>query len=656
MKDRIAILERALEREKEARKQSEKILEQKSAELYELTQQLQQSNNKLHKLFIATRSELTGVFTNLADAYVMMDLAGNVINMNDAAISMLGYNSNVEEINMFQLSAVEDDENMKSCFVNLMANGAIKECTIAVVTKSGEEKMLQINCSLLNNESNKPVAIQGIFRDITKQVEDAKNLKASENRLYRLIQHLDSGIIMLDHDNNVTMVNKRMFELFELPVADDLQKGCSFSMDTIKDKVEDALEYTKRYNEIKKKRKVVLSDEINLKNGTVVERNYIPVFEDKVFKGHLWSFTDITLKKNFRKGLEGEKQKYSNIIANMNLGLLELDHEGKIVLVNQSFCKMTGYSSEELVGQKGGNLIFTKESTEQINKQLANRNNGISSSYEITYTPPNKAKRHWLVSGAPSYSIEGKLSGSIGVVLDITEIKNLQFQKEGLLKQLEKSNIELQEYAHIVSHDLKSPLRSIYALISWLKEDNEDKLDDVSMQNFALIEATLEKMEQLITDILDYSSAGANTVEREKVNVNDVVTDILQLIYIPGHVKVNVLTQLPVVMAERTKIQQVFQNLISNAVKFINKSEGLIEIGVEEENDTYTFFVSDNGIGIEEKYHDKIFEIFHSLNKSKDSTGIGLSIVKKIIKLYGGEVWLESTPEEGTTFYFTLKK
>lgn len=656
MKDRIAILERALEREKEARKQSEKILEQKSAELYELTQQLQQSNNKLHKLFIATRSELTGVFTNLVDAYVMMDLAGNVINMNDAAISMLGYNSNVEEINMFQLSAVEDDETMKSCFVNLMANGAIKECTIAVVTKSGEEKMLQINCSLLNNESNKPVAIQGIFRDITKQVEDAKNLKASENRLYRLIQHLDSGIIMLDHDNNVTMVNKRMFELFELPVADDLQKGCSFSMNTIKDKIEDTLEYTKRYNEIKKKRKVVLSDEINLKNGTVVERNYIPVFEDKVFKGHLWSFTDITLKKNFRKGLEGEKQKYSNIIANMNLGLLELDHEGKIVLVNQSFCKMTGYSSEELVGQKGGNLIFTKESTEQINKQLANRNNGISSSYEITYTPPNKAKRHWLVSGAPSYSIEGKLSGSIGVVLDITEIKNLQFQKEGLLKQLEKSNIELQEYAHIVSHDLKSPLRSIYALISWLKEDNEDKLDDVSMQNFALIEATLEKMEQLITDILDYSSAGANTVEREKVNVNDVVTDILQLIYIPGHVKVNVLTQLPVVMAERTKIQQVFQNLISNAVKFINKSEGLIEIGVEEENDTYTFFVSDNGIGIEEKYHDKIFEIFHSLNKSKDSTGIGLSIVKKIIKLYGGEVWLESTPGEGTTFYFTLKK
>ena len=656
MKDRIAILERALEREKEARKQSEKILEQKSAELYELTQQLQQSNNKLHKLFIATRSELTGVFTNLVDAYVMMDLAGNVINMNDAAISMLGYNSNVEEINMFQLSAVEDDETMKSCFVNLMANGAIKECTIAVVTKSGEEKMLQINCSLLNNESNKPVAIQGIFRDITKQVEDAKNLKASENRLYRLIQHLDSGIIMLDHYNNVTMVNKRMFELFELPVADDLQKGCSFSMNTIKDKIEDTLEYTKRYNEIKKKRKVVLSDEINLKNGTVVERNYIPVFEDKVFKGHLWSFTDITLKKNFRKGLEGEKQKYSNIIANMNLGLLELDHEGKIVLVNQSFCKMTGYSSEELVGQKGGNLIFTKESTEQINKQLANRNNGISSSYEITYTPPNKAKRHWLVSGAPSYSIEGKLSGSIGVVLDITEIKNLQFQKEGLLKQLEKSNIELQEYAHIVSHDLKSPLRSIYALISWLKEDNEDKLDDVSMQNFALIEATLEKMEQLITDILDYSSAGANTVEREKVNVNDVVTDILQLIYIPGHVKVNVLTQLPVVMAERTKIQQVFQNLISNAVKFINKSEGLIEIGVEEENDTYTFFVSDNGIGIEEKYHDKIFEIFHSLNKSKDSTGIGLSIVKKIIKLYGGEVWLESTPGEGTTFYFTLKK
>ena len=240
--------------------------------------------------------------------------------------------------------------------------------------------------------------------------------------------------------------------------------------------------------------------------------------------------------------------------------------------------------------------------------------------------------------------------------MDITGLKNLERQKETLLKELEKSNDELQEYAHIVSHDLKSPLRSIYALINWLKEDNLDKLDANSIENISLIESTLEKMEALISGILNYSSLSVEKKEQGKVDLNVVLDNIEQILLITEHISLFRQNKLPVVRGDKTKLQQLFQNLISNSVKFIDKKEGAISINVEDKGSFYQFSVKDNGMGIEKRYHDKIFKIFHSLNENKDSTGIGLSIVKKIVDLYKGEIWLESTLGVGTTFYFTLRK
>ncbi|WP_439129909.1 sensor histidine kinase, partial [Polaribacter sp.] len=234
--------------------------------------------------------------------------------------------------------------------------------------------------------------------------------------------------------------------------------------------------------------------------------------------------------------------------------------------------------------------------------------------------------------------------------------KTLQFQKENILKELEQKNKDLHEYAHIVSHDLKSPLRSIDALVSWIKMDNADKFDDVTIQNFNLIEKTLETMEKLISDVLEYSSAGANTHKQESVDLNKTLNDLRKVLFIPENISLNVLTKLPVIIGDKTKFQQLFQNFISNAIKFSDKEKGIVEIDCIEKPMYYQFSIKDNGIGIEKKYYDKIFEAFHSLNKSEDSSGIGLSIVRKIIDLYKGEIWLESEPNVGTIFYFTLKK
>ena len=145
-------------------------------------------------------------------------------------------------------------------------------------------------------------------------------------------------------------------------------------------------------------------------------------------------------------------------------------------------------------------------------------------------------------------------------------------------------------------------------------------------------------------------------MEETDVYLNDIIEKIINVIYIPSHVNVKIKKTLPNIKGDKTKLQQVFENLLTNAIKFSDKSKGVIEIDFSTKENHYEFSIKDNGIGIDKKYHDKIFKIFHTLNKSKDSSGIGLSIVKKIVSLHGGNIWLESKLNKGTTFYFTLKK
>src|SRR5690606_17691645 len=223
----------------------------------------------------------------------------------------------------------------------------------------------------------------------------------------------------------------------------------------------------------------------------------------------------------------------------------------------------------------------------------------------------------------------------IGLVEDISEQILVKRYNKKLLKSLEARNNELQEYAHVVSHDLKSPLRSISALTSWLKEDYESVLDEEGINNINMIETTIEKMDRFITDILNYSNI-RNTEQAilKDVNVYEVVNHIKSLIFIPKHVEVIVNENLPIIKADKTRVQQLFKNLISNGVNYIDKEKGEVIVDHLEDKTSLTFRIKDNGMGIPEEYHEKIFNIFQSLGTHKDSTGIGLSIVKKIVDMY----------------------
>ena len=649
--NKVEILERALKREKAARKAAEKILEEKSRDLYLLSEELKTLLNEKSSL-------LKGLFDTINDAYLVIDLKGNILEMNKVAFKVINSDLKKEKINIKDLVYKDDIDYVEDFFKTLHKEGSTDAYTLRILTKSKEIMWLQVKGTLLFNNENKPITAQAIIRDITKEKKASDLLVESENRLSSIIMNLDKAVLLEDENRKIVLTNQKFCDLFNIPVSPDLMIGqdCSNAAEQSKELFKKPEDFVNKLSEILQKKEKVLADELVMKNGTILERDFIPIVSDIKYKGHLWTYKDVTLKKQYNKSLETLKEKYSNIIANMNLGLMEVNNQDEILMINHSFAKMSGYSEKELIGKKGIEVFLDFVDAETLHKESLKRIKGKSNSYELKVKNKKGDIKHWLVSGASNYNLQGETIGSIGIHLDITPLKTLQFQKENILKELEQKNKDLNEYAHIVSHDLKSPLRSIYALVSWIKMDNADMFDDVTLQNFNLISKTLETMEKIISDVLEYSSAGANTSKQESVNLNKTLNNLKKVLFIPENISLNVLTKLPIIVGDDIKFQQLFQNLIGNAIKFSDKEKGIVEIDCVEKSTYYQFSIKDNGMGIEKKYHDKIFKAFHSLNKSEDSSGIGLSIVRKIIDLYKGKIWLESEPNVGTTFYFTLKK
>lgn len=653
---KILMYKRALAREKAARKEAEKILEDKSRELYFKSEELKVSNLKLENLVLETTSELQGVFENIVDAYVVISSKGHLIKMNKAAEKLLGYSAD-DNIILNELVHPDHREKVAIGFKILFERGAITNLQFNIVIANGESRLVQINASVILNQSSQPIAAQGIVRDITEEKAAAQRIIDSENRLSSLISHLDSGVLMFNEDRKILYANTQFCNFFQIPGDPELLLNSEIDqMINSKLLIENPKEFLARINELTLKKEQVLSEEIHFKNGQIYERDFVPINEEGKSKGFLWTYRDVTLHRNYRKIIEAEREKYMNIIANMNLGLVEVNTDDEILMVNHSFLKISGYSEEELVGRIAKDVLLIKKSQEDLIKVNKNRLEGLANSYEVEALTKSGEPRHWLISGAPNYDINGRVVGSIGVHLDITELKNLEIQKGILLKKLKKSNVELEEYAHVVSHDLKSPLRNINALVNWIREDNQDILTQETLSHISMIETTLEKMEYLISDVLEYSSAGSVSAVLEDVNINYVLNDIKTLLHCPDHIRLNFNKNLPFIKADKIKLYQLFQNLLSNAIRYCDKNQGLVTVDFIEEEDHYTFSVQDNGIGIPKEYHNKIFKIFQTLNTNKESTGIGLAIVKKIVELYGGTIWVESTVGVGSTFYFTLPK
>jgi PAS domain S-box-containing protein len=258
----------------------------------------------------------------------------------------------------------------------------------------------------------------------------------------------------------------------------------------------------------------------------------------------------------------------------------------------------------------------------------------------------------WLIDiGVPRFTSEADFLGYIGSCVDITERKQAQ-------AALEERNQELDSFVHIVSHDLKAPLRGISNLSQWIEEDLEGSLSADVQQQMILLRSRISRMEAMIGGLLDYARVGRTDAMMESVVVEELLLEVIDSVAPPPTFNITIAPNLPTLYTKRLLLSQVFANLIGNGIKHHERADGSIHVSGQDRGDFYEFVVADDGPGIAPECHDQIFMIFHAgkSQNSQDSSGIGLSIVKKIVETQQGTIRLESQPDKGTTFYFTWPK
>lgn len=342
-----------------------------------------------------------------------------------------------------------------------------------------------------------------------------------------------------------------------------------------------------------------------------------------------------------------------DIFQSMTEILAVVNENGIIESVNETGGAMFG---KNIMGRKISDIIYNKDDT---NNQLLTFNGiesiinkGESVQFEVETKDKNGNPLPLEVLLSPMKSRKG----IVFIARDITERKEAEVKQNQLFNDLEESNRELRQFAYITAHDLKAPLRAISVLSQMIQEDSHDSLTSDSKNNLILLINRAKRMYSFLEGVLSYSEIGLSKKVSEKIGLNLIVEEVLNSIEVPENIKISIETELPTINANKTHMIQLYQNLISNAIKYMDKTSGIVEIGLEKLGNKNRLFVKDNGMGIEKSNHEKIFVIFQTLvpRDTIESTGIGLTIVKKIVEQYGGKISLESELGKGTSFYFTL--
>lgn len=367
----------------------------------------------------------------------------------------------------------------------------------------------------------------------------------------------------------------------------------------------------------------------------------------------------ITDSRNKLAIINKELKKLSLVASKTDNAVVITNENGVIEWVNEGFTRITGYQFYDAKDQSMPAFLSGPETDKENLEKVQNsmREFKFCDSELLRYKKDGATV--WLHASITPISDNEKSSRKfIFIMSDVNERKKAEIQLNEYLSDLEKTNKELDKFAYIVSHDLKAPLRAIGNLTDWITQDSADSLSDESKENFQIIKGRVKRMEQLINAILEYSKVSKHKGTQELFSFNEIIHNAVDLAGTDSNCKIEISGTMPEYYGDKVKYQQVFMNLISNGIKHNNKEQKKIEISCREEGKFWEFMIKDNGPGIDKRFHEKVFVIFQTL-KARDefeSTGIGLSIVKKIVEEAGGSIRIESTPGEGAAFYFTVPK
>jgi PAS domain S-box-containing protein len=378
----------------------------------------------------------------------------------------------------------------------------------------------------------------------------------------------------------------------------------------------------------------------------------VGVIKDDHLVGLWGTQLDITPVKKAEEAMRRSDARTQALLDAIPDMIFEMDREGRILRFVPSTINRPLLPPEEFIGKTIAQVIpsLAEQTAFAIDRALK--------SGQLT------AIEYALQLDGENRTFEARISpaGSdlvLAMVRDVTLRKWAESERESLIDELESKNAELERFTYTVSHDLKSPLITIRGFLGFIREDTEQGNMQRLEKDIQRISDATDKMQSLLGDLLELSRIGRLTNQPETIHMNALVNEVLEFLHGRIHasnITVRVAENLPDVFGDRKRIFEVFQNLIDNATKFMGEQpKPCIEIGQSGRLDGETIFlVRDNGIGIDEIYVEKIFGLFNKLDSQTEGTGIGLTLVKRIIEFHGGRIWVESEPAKGATFFFTL--
>ena len=530
-----------------------------------------------------------------------------------------------------------------------------------------EEKYVRLDGSIVDVEviatpfiTPEGTIIQVFFQDITKRKQAEEALRESEARHRALVESQIDLVSRYLPDTTLTFVNDAFCKFYGKTREELIGQSYLFMI---------APEFREQVAYETKK----LAEE----NGTITGEylNYrddgkecwiqwvvksIRDENDRVLELQAVG-RDITQLKQTEQALRESEEKLRQIASSLRETIWLRDvHTRQVLYVNPAFEELTGWTCVNFYERPDivMNAIHPDDK-EWVTKALAQRSEGVPYNKEHRITHRDGSVR-WVSSRSfPVRNEAGEVYRWASIMEDITERKRAEAERERLIAELESKNAELERFTYTVSHDLKAPLITIRGFLGFIEKDAQSGNLDRLKGDIQRISTATDKMQRLLNELLELSRIGRVTNSSQNIPFRVLIDDVIKLM--EGQLRekgVEVIIQddLPVVSGDPQRLFEVLQNLVDNAVKFIaNQTKPFIEIGTcgEEKNMTI-FYIRDNGIGIAPEHHDRIFGLFNKLDPTAEGTGVGLAIVKRIIDLHGGRIWVESELGKGTTFYFTL--
>jgi PAS domain S-box-containing protein len=466
-----------------------------------------------------------------------------------------------------------------------------------------------------------------------------------------ILSTISDSIILLDTNAQIVYANRATTTLLES--SENELHGDSFSS-VVQDKktAGDLLEETLKSGNCMNHELSYLSR--SGKPIPVLVSTSVVHDSDNNVVGSVISAKDITRRKQNEELLVGEKN-FSNAVIDSLPGLFYvISMDGKFQRWSQNDLKVTGYTDEDALNLNVLDII-SPEDRDLISAKMLEIYNDGSAAAEVEILTKTGEKIPYHITGKRA-SI-GEQTYLLGMGIDITDRKKAEAALQKTMEELRYSNQELQQFAYSASHDLQEPLRMVSSYVQLLEKRYKDSLDADAHDfiNFAI--DGVKRMQSLINDLLQYSRVGTRGKPFENIeclNVYDAAVNNLEVAIKESGASVSH-GNLPHVFGDGGQLIQVLQNLIGNAIKYHNEKAPEVFVDAEQKNGSWVFSVQDNGIGIDSKFFDRIFVIFQRLHGNEYAgTGVGLSIAKKIVQRHGGQIWVESNPGEGSTFYFTI--